>query len=227
MKRMILLMGLLFWSCEDDRNEEPLVENIQMFVNGTEIIAREYYESITTYGASEVQEDGSVKKIFVLHFQREDGRVTPEKEHYALIMYDNAGQDNGQPIDEKLYLGGTQMDSLLLQTTSGRITLEIVGLSDYTEFSQASIDKYEDGLVSASDYLGVFYPSGQTTDNGGKSIVVPPSHMMLRTLANNDNIAFPWFAPAGTRRGVVDNATAVGYIDTSSENLKVYLLRSQ
>ena len=148
MKRLLLLVGLLFWSCEDDRTEEPLVENIQMWVNGTEIIAREYYESITTYGSSEVQEDGSVKKIFVLHFQREDGRVTPEKEHYALIMYDNAGQDNGQPIDEKLYLGGTQMDSLLLQTTTGRITLEIVGLSDYTEFSQASIDKYEDGLVS-------------------------------------------------------------------------------
>ena len=61
-------------------------------------------------------------------------------------MYDNAGQDNGQSIDEKLYLGGTQMDSLLLQTTSGRITLEIVGLSDYTEFAQASISKYEDGL---------------------------------------------------------------------------------
>ena len=148
MKRLLLLVGLLFWSCEDNRTEEPLIENIQMWVNGTEIIAREYYESITTYGASEVQEDGSVKKIFVLHFQREDGRITPEKEHYALIMYDNAGQDNGQPIDEKLYLGGTQMDSLLLQTTSGRITLEIVGLSDYTEFSQASIEKYEDGLVS-------------------------------------------------------------------------------
>jgi len=64
--------------------------------------------------------------------------------------------------------------------------------------------------------LGVFYPSGQTTDNTGKSIVVPPSHMMLRVLANNDNVAFPWFAPAGTRRGVVDNATAVGYIEAST-----------
>ena len=30
------------------------------------------------------------------------------------------------------------------------------------------------------------------------------------------NIAFPWFAPSGTRRGVVDNATSVGYIDTAS-----------
>jgi hypothetical protein len=36
--------------------------------------------------------------------------------------------------------------------------------------------------------------------------------MILRVLANNDNIGFPWFAPAGTRRGVVDNATAVGYM---------------
>ena len=85
---------------EDIRTEEPLVENIQMWVNGTEIIDREYlgkYNHIDDI----TNEDGSVKKIFVLHFQREDGRITPEKEHYALIMYDNAGQDNGQPIDEK------------------------------------------------------------------------------------------------------------------------------
>ena len=77
-------------------------------------------------------------------------------------------------------------------------------------------DNGEDGLVSSSDYLGVFYPSGSTTDNGGKQIVVPPSHMIMRTLANNDNVAFPWFAPAGTRRGVVDNATSVGYINAST-----------
>ena len=144
---ILLLIGVGTFSC-DSRDEEPLEESIEMWVNGSEFNVREYYESITTYGASEVQEDGSIKKIFVLHFQREDGRVTPEKEHYALIMYDNNGQDNGQLIDTKLYLGGTQMDSLLLETTSGRITLEIVGLSDFTEFAQASIQKYEDGKVS-------------------------------------------------------------------------------
>ena len=145
---ILLLIGVSTFSCGDDRNEEPLEESIEMWVNGSEFNVREYYESITTYGASSVQEDGSIKKIFVLHFQREDGRVTPEKEHYALIMYDNNGQDNGQLIDTKLYLGGTQMDSLLLETTSGRITLEIVGLSDYAEFAQGSIQKYEDGKVS-------------------------------------------------------------------------------
>jgi hypothetical protein len=144
---ILLLIGVGTFSC-DSRDEEPLEESIEMWVNGSEFNVREYYESITTYGASEVQEDGSIKKIFVLHFQREDGRVTPEKEHYALIMYDNNGQDNGQLIDTKLYLGGTEMDSLLLETTSGRITLEIVGLSDFTEFAQASIQNYEDGKVS-------------------------------------------------------------------------------
>ena len=89
-------------------------------------------------------------------------------------------------------------------------------IQNYANNTAGASDNGEDGLVSSSDYLGVFYPSGQTTDNTGKSIVVPPSHMMLRTLANNDNVAFPWFAPAGTRRGVVDNATAVGYIDAST-----------
>ena len=148
MKKLLLFLCVFLLSCEDTRVEEPLEERIKMWVNGTEIVAREYYESITTYGESSVQEDGSVKKIFVLHFQREDGRVTPEKEHYALIMYDNNASVLEQPIDEKLYLGGTQVDPLLLQTTSGRITLEIVGLSDYAEFAQGSIDKYEDGKVS-------------------------------------------------------------------------------
>ncbi len=148
---LLIVTMFMMPGCSDDSLlpvEESLEENIQMWVNGSEIIAREYYESITTYGEATVQDDGSIKKIFVLHFQKEDGRVTPYKEHYALIMYDNDGDNSGNLIDEKLYLGGTQMDSLLLQSTSGRITLEIVGLSDYTEFAQASIEKYEDGKVS-------------------------------------------------------------------------------
>jgi hypothetical protein len=30
--------------------------------------------------------------------------------------------------------------------------------------------------------------------------------MMIRTIIRSDEVAFPWLAPAGTRRGVVDNA---------------------
>jgi hypothetical protein len=70
------------------------------------------------------------------------------------------------------------------------------------------------GLVSADPYLGVFYPSCQTTDLTGSVVVQPASHMMLRTIVRSDEVAFPWLAPAGTRRGVVDNAERLGYVDS-------------
>ena len=63
----------------------------------------------------------------------------------------------------------------------------------------------------------MWYPSGFTNDNTGNNIVVPPSHMMLRTIINSDNRSYQWFAPAGTRRGGVDNATSVGYITNEGE----------
>ena len=74
----------------------------------------------------------------------------------------------------------------------------------------------EDGLVTADPYLGVFYPSCQTTDLSGNTVVQPPSHMMLRTIVRSDDVSFPWLAPAGTRRGTVDNAIALGYVNATT-----------
>jgi hypothetical protein len=73
-----------------------------------------------------------------------------------------------------------------------------------------------DGLVTADPYLGVFYPSCQTTDLSGSLVVQPPSHMMLRTVLRSDEVAYPWLAPAGTRRGVVDNALRIGYVNATT-----------
>lgn len=74
----------------------------------------------------------------------------------------------------------------------------------------------EEGLVTRDTYMGLFYPSGIAPDLSGNLVAVPPSHMMIRTILRNDNIAYPWFAPAGTRRGVIDNATSIGYIDSAT-----------
>jgi len=73
-----------------------------------------------------------------------------------------------------------------------------------------------DGLTISDPYTGVFYPSCQTTDLSGTIVVQPPSHMMLRTIIRSDEIAYPWLAPAGTRRGLVDNATAIGYVNAQT-----------
>ena len=70
-----------------------------------------------------------------------------------------------------------------------------------------------DGLSTGDVYLGVFYPSCQTTDLSGSAVVQPPSHMMIRTIIRSDEVAFPWLAPAGTRRGVIDNAARLGYVN--------------
>jgi hypothetical protein len=71
-----------------------------------------------------------------------------------------------------------------------------------------------DGLSTSSAYAGVFYPSCQTTDLGGSAVVTAPSHMMVRTIIRSDSVSYPWLAPAGTRRGVIDNAARIGYIDS-------------
>lgn len=78
-------------------------------------------------------------------------------------------------------------------------------------------DNGDSGLVTSDEYLGVFYPSGLTTDLKGTSVMVPASHMMLRTIINSDAKSYQWFAPAGTRRGTVDNASSVGYLNSLGE----------
>ena len=70
-----------------------------------------------------------------------------------------------------------------------------------------------DGNLDSGDaYAGAFYPSCTTNDLSGNLVVTAPSHMMLRTIIRSDEVSYPWLAPAGTRRGVVDNATQIGYI---------------
>ena len=90
-------------------------------------------------------------------------------------------------------------------------------LSNWGMNTALALDNGDNGAVSYDEYMAMYYPSGYTNDNTGNKIVVPPSHMMLRTIINSDAKSFQWFAPAGTRRGGVDNATSVGYITGEGE----------
>ena len=72
------------------------------------------------------------------------------------------------------------------------------------------------GLSTADPYMAVYYPAGISSDLSGNPVMVPPSHMALRTYLYNDNVAYPWFAPAGTRRGLVSNATDLGYLNRAT-----------
>ena len=110
--------------------------------------------------------------------------------------------------------------------TPFRLAPNGTALTNWGTNSAVAADNGDDGLVSYDDYgcLGVFYPSGFTNDLTGNNIVVPPSHMILRTIINSDAKSYQWFAPAGLRRGGIDNASSVGYIDSASGEYKTVSL---
>jgi hypothetical protein len=78
----------------------------------------------------------------------------------------------------------------------------------------------EGNLASGDSYSVAFYSSCTTTVLTGNVVVTAPSHMMLRTIIRSDAVAYPWFAPAGLRRGVVDNALQIGYLNATTGNFQ-------
>ena len=97
-----------------------------------------------------------------------------------------------------------------------RLSSASAALQNWATNANSAAETGEDGLTTNDTYLGVFYPSGSTNDLSGNTIIVPPSHMMLRTFVRSDDKSYPWFAPAGTQRGQIDNASSIGYIDATS-----------
>ena len=108
--------------------------------------------------------------------------------------------------------------------TPFRLEPTATALTNWGNNTAGATNNGDEGATSYDEYMSMFYPSGYTTDNSGNGIVVPPSHMMLRTIINSDAKSYQWFAPAGTRRGTVDNATSVGYIDATTGEFKTAAL---
>jgi len=119
------------------------------------------------------------------------------------------------------------LSAFIVADTPARLTPDATTLSNWGNNVKKALYDSQEGLVTTDPYLGVFYPWGYSTDNTGNAIAVPPSHMMLRTIALSDNVSYPWFAPAGTRRGGITNASAVGYITTEGEFQSVSLNTGQ
>jgi hypothetical protein len=104
----------------------------------------------------------------------------------------------------------------IIGDTPLRLPDQATDLTNWATNAAGATSTGEEGWVTRDSYLGVFYPSGITTDLTGAAVVVPASHMMLRTFLRNDSIAYPWLAPAGTRRGTIDNATNIGYLNATT-----------
>ncbi len=108
------------------------------------------------------------------------------------------------------------LTAFVVGDTPLRLPADATSLNAWGTNANGALDNGDTGIVSYDEYCAVYYPNGFTTDLSGANAVVPASHMMLRTIALSDQVSYPWFAPAGTRRGGITNATAVGYIDATT-----------
>ena len=117
--------------------------------------------------------------------------------------------------------------AFIISDAPARLTPDATTLNNWgNNVAGAAIDG-DQGLIATNAYAAVYYPWGYTQDLIGNNIVVPPSHIMLRTIALSDNVSYPWFAPAGVRRGGVTNASSVGYVNSIGEFVTVALNQGQ
>ena len=135
----------------------------------------------------------------------------------------------GECLDEMLSLSVNRKDTVFCVADAPmRLAADATSTQNWATNANNASENGEDGLISASSQAAVYYPHGLSTNLDGTTVMVPASHMALRTIAFNDSVAFPWFAPAGFQRGVVNNATSTGYLDaTTGEFTAVALSEGQ
>lgn len=98
-----------------------------------------------------------------------------------------------------------------------RIPTEGTALTNWLTNTELNSVESEDALVTRDPYLGVFYPSVLGSDLSGNSVALPASYGVLRMIHRSDDAAAQWFAPAGVRRGGLDNVNRIGYLTETGE----------
>jgi hypothetical protein len=150
--------------------------------------------------------------------------IRAEDLYYNLI----AAPGYVEAIDEMLVLNEDRKETaFVVGDTPFTLAATGTSLQNWATNTSNAFGNGADGLVSASKYFSAWYPSGLSTNVDGTDVVVPPSHMALRTIAYNDQVAYPWFAPAGLQRGIVNNAATVGYVNQEGQFIPVKLNEGQ
>lgn len=146
------------------------------------------------------------------------------------LVYFNLIASPGYPemIDEMILLNTDQKEiSFIVADTPARLKPMASEIEGWAKNRNLAASNGEEGLTSANIYTAVYYPWGLSTNVDGMEVMVPPSTIALRTMAYNDQVAYPWFAPAGFQRGLVTNATTVGYLTDEGEFKPVLLNQGQ
>jgi hypothetical protein len=133
-----------------------------------------------------------------------------------------------EAIDEMLGLNDDRKNTaFVLGDSPFTLAANGTSLQNWSTNASLALGNGDGGLVSSSKYFSAWYPSGLSTNLDGQDVVVPPTHMALRTIAYSDQVSYPWFAPAGLQRGIVNNAGAVGFVNPEGQFVSTRLNEGQ
>lgn len=131
-------------------------------------------------------------------------------------------------VDDMVELSSDKNNvAFVVGDTPSRLNPSGTSLAAYANPTATNMGDTENGITTTSPYLGIYYPWGKGTNTDGTDVVIPPSTIALRTIAYSDSVSYPWYAPAGYTRGLVSNASTVGYINSNGVFTNVLLNQGQ
>jgi len=91
-----------------------------------------------------------------------------------------------------------QLNTMIQNRGDAMAIIDIVG------YNSNLIPVTSNAATFDSSYVATYWPWLKTIDpNSGQQVWVPASTMVPGVYAFNDNVSFPWFAPAGISRGIM------------------------
>ena len=155
MRKLLLLFYItvlvfVLTTCEsEDEIGKPI---ITLELDGEVIDVYERYKVVNFYGGQRTV-DGKIKKGIAIYLQISDDRPSLSSQHFAALILNSDGKDNGEIIDLGLYSWPKGSAS----TEDAWVTLEIPGGSDYLEYGTGVIGRiqrnvYVDGRVEGRLY---------------------------------------------------------------------------
>jgi hypothetical protein len=174
--------------------------NIPTFAPGA------YYENISNTNIQGLKAHNYVESISLLANQ--------DAYNYNFIL---APGLIGNPTYSEHYPVVQQLVNIVQNRTDAMAVIDVVG------FNSNIIPVITAASPWDTSYAATYWPWLKTIDpSSGNQVWCTPSTMIPRVYAQNDNIAYPWFAPAGINRGVLSTVIQTERVLTQGNRDTLY-----
>ena len=106
MKKLLLLLLTFFVFTSCDKEEEVLVPLFEISLDGESFNPYERYAKVETFGGEkyvQYNNGSTLKKIFILYLQIDEGEPRLDKQHFSLYCLDSDANDDDELLDVGTY----------------------------------------------------------------------------------------------------------------------------